>query len=719
MILKTKQRGVLYTALTLVLGIALLTTTLAAPRLRLVRPAGYAAATAQTITAAAAPDLLVSGGHYYKQWVGPDTPSTLGKMSERDKDKLGPNFDNMPTLATLTPKPNGSYDLDILSSVYDGKVAAGTDKPLPWDDNADPENGIDRILVPGSYGFYNFEIKATVACAYEFEIHLSDNYKFDVNGDGIDDLLVDRNGGFVNDATVLDWEPLPIRYRLWNVTTGTPALVTEDRNSDPNPFTNPEVDPDAAIDDWIGVDVDGLLGLWDAHGTLTAGATDEYRLDWKWDYQRDDDTDDPIASSVSNPNSVANDGDDAAIGRRVYTAAAPEDIPYYRLQLALAMWADTIPTPGGGGGDDSSKIKLIFDPNGSGATVTPTFREYNKGERIDKYGALPIPTRPGYNFVRWTYDKEGTLPVNPSDIIPEKGATIYAQWTTKIWVNFDPDGEDASVTPDGEWYDPDDLFGFTLPIPERPGYEFIGWFDRDGNPVTAESYINALRLGLLGDRTIFARWRVAGETVIRLNFDPNGAGASVNPTGRDYEEGDRIDKHGPLPIPTRPGYTFIGWTYDREGTLPVNPSDIVPSQGGWVYAQWIKNEDPNPVLPPWIWILPPAIIAPLIPLIGVASLLPALPVLLGGIGLIGLGGLRCDCCWRCLRPCDECICEGKCHNPCCRNEVDDTDDQTKPPVMPPKTGDSSTVMWSALTMLALSGGLALVLSRKRREEEDT
>ena len=707
MILKTKQRGVLYTALTLVLGIALLTTTLAAPRLRLVRPVGYAGEDAHSVTAAAAPDLLVMGGNYYKQWATPpaDIPGVLGIFSERGRDG-----DNMPTLAVLPPKSDGSVDLDILSSVYESPDRVSPESALPW--GADPD-ALDRIVVPGSYGFYNFVIKATKPCEYEFEIHLSDNYKFDVDSDTFDDLLVDRDGDFVNDATVFDWEPLPIRYRLWDAATW--ELITEDPSEVLGVNTNPaEIDPDptAPLEGWIGVPVDGLLDLVKAHGNLAAGMSDEYRLDWKWDYQRDDDTDDPIPSSVSNPNSTTNDSEDSTVGKRVNTAN-PEDIPYYRLQLALAMWADNIPTPPGGGGGDPSTIKLIFNPNGEGATVTPTFREYNKDERIDKYGALPIPEWPGHNFVRWTYDKEGTLPVNPSDIIPEKGATIYAQWTTKIWVDFDPNGEGASVTPDGEWYDPDDLFGFTLPIPERPGYEFIGWFDRDGHPVTAESYINVLRLGLLGDRTIFARWRIAGETVIRLNFDPNGAGASVYPTGRDYEEGDRIDKHGPLPIPTRPGYTFIGWTYDREGTLPVNPGDIVPPQGGWVYAQWIKNEDP--VLPPWIWLLPPVIAAPLIPLIGVASLWPVVPAALAGLGLL----VGCDRCWRCLLPCDECICEGKCHNPCCRNEVDDTDDQTKPPVMPPKTGDSSAVMWSALTMLALSGGLALVLSRKRREEDDT
>jgi len=367
---------------------------------------------------------------------------------------------------------------------------------------------------------------------------------------------------------------------------------------------------------------------------------------------------------------------------------------------------------------EEGKIRLTFDPNGEDASVSPNFEDYNEDEPINTYGDLPIPIWPSFKFKEWTYDKEGRQPVNPSDIIPEQGGTIYAQW--QVWVGFDPGGDGATVDPEGAWCDINK--NLTLPTPEREGYEFDGWVDKDDNPVTSESFVDAIALGLLGDRTIYAKWKIAGEMVIRLNFDPNGEGASVSETGRDYEEGDRIDKEGPLPVPTRPGYTFKGWAYNREGTLPVNPASTVPEQGGWIYAQWTKNEDPGPVIPPWVWILPPVIAAPIIPLIGMASLLPALPVLLGGVGLLGIGGLGIgdwDRCWRCLRPCDECICEGKCHNPCCRNETDNTDDQPKPPVLPPKTGDSSAVMWSALTMLALSGGLALVLSRKRREEEDS
>ena len=164
-----------------------------------------------------------------------------------------------------------------------------------------------------------------------------------------------------------------------------------------------------------------------------------------------------------------------------------------------------------------------------------------------------------------------------------------------------------------------------------------------------------------------------------------------------------------VPEPVKAGFKFVGWTYDQAGTQPVDLNDIIrPNEITTVYAQWeVDGVD----IPWWIWILPPVIAVPLIPIIG---LITGLPIVLGGLGLLGLGGFaisKIKICWLCWKPCSECTCEGKCRNPDCK-----TTDATKQE-KPPKTGDSSTAAWSALTMLALSGGLALYL-RKRREEDD-
>ena len=201
----------------------------------------------------------------------------------------------------------------------------------------------------------------------------------------------------------------------------------------------------------------------------------------------------------------------------------------------------------------------------------------------------------------------------------------------------------------------------------------------------------------------------AEDQEITIKLDPDGG--IVSPTEVTYLRGESYSYRN-LPIPTRDGYKFLGWSETPNGAI-VDPDRVIPPKGGTLYAVWEVSDDPGFEIPPWVWLLPPVIAAPLIPIIGAISLLPGAAILLGGLGLIGL--IDWDCCWLCLRPCDECTCNGKCHNPKC--PVDAEDNPVKPPVQPPKTGDSYAAAWSALALLALSGAAAVVLAKKRREED--
>jgi len=395
----------------------------------------------------------------------------------------------------------------------------------------------------------------------------------------------------------------------------------------------------------------------------------------------------------------------------------PRDLAGNR--TVYAKWVPVVIPPGGG-----DKVILTFDANYPGGTVTPPNKEYNKNDQVGPLQYLPTPTRPGYKFDGWYLDEDCTQPVLRTYVLT-KDTTIYAKWLVdpddSVLLVFDANYPGGTVDPPDKLYKRNDEVGPLqyLPTPTRPGYRFDGWYLDEActQPL--------LRVHILTEdvTTVYAKWTELPDDTpgvkITVTFNPNGVDASVYPVTKEYEIGDPIGPLNFLPIPTRPGYEFDGWYYDEACTQPVLPTDIVTGNIT-VYAKWLKLDEL--VIPPWVWLLPPVLAAPLIPIIGAISLvpiLPVLPVLLGGIGLLGLGGIGCiDCCWLCLRPCDECICEGKCHNPCCRSELDDSDDAKKPPVLPPKTGDSSAVMWSALTLLALSGGMAVILKRKRREEDD-
>ena len=699
--MKTRRHGVLFTALTLVLGFAVLSTTIVAPHVQLV---GHDA---------------VARRIYQKQAF--DTEAALGKLWENVK-----NADNVPTgdLERIYPKGDPNYfDLDILSPVIehaDGDVVPGKmtpDRPaLPWDQVDSPAAGdVDRIIVPGTHGSYNFTIEADLDCDYEFEILLSDDFTFNADGGA----LKSENGTLI-DATANGWAPIPMRYRLRNVTTdkwialaggGTYTTATAGLAEE---GTDEEKWNGVTLDE-LGKALEAYFDFDPSHGEsgspvqLAAGERHEFQLDWKWPFETKDASDDAM------------DDEDTDIGKQVQ---GPDwnDLPYYRLMMNLIMSATEIPivTPPGGG-----TVTLTFDANYPGGAVSPPSKEYARNAQIGLLSLLPEPTRPGYKFDGWFNDKECTDPVSPTFVLTAN-KTIYAKWVEEdefddpVLLVFDANYPGGTVTPPSREYERYDVVGplQDLPTPTRPDYKFDGWYhDAACTQPVLQTYV------LTADvTTIYAKWSEItpdGEKVV-VTFDPNGVDASVFPISKEYEVGDPIGPLTFLPIPTRPGYVFDGWYYDEGFTKPVLPTDIV-TDDITVHAKWLKLE-PDPILPPWIWLLPPVIAAPLIPVIGAVALLPGVPILLGGLGLLGIGGLTglggLDCCWRCLRPCGECVCEGKCRNPDCRVTDDDADIEKKPPVAPPKTGDSMTVALSTLTMMTLAGAAALILIRKRREEDD-
>ncbi|MCI7632400.1 MAG: InlB B-repeat-containing protein, partial [Collinsella sp.] len=95
----------------------------------------------------------------------------------------------------------------------------------------------------------------------------------------------------------------------------------------------------------------------------------------------------------------------------------------------------------------------------------------------------------------------------------------------------------------------------------------------------------------LGHATLYAQWKQNNEKTV-LYVANGGAFADGNETMEGVTDSNGVARQ-PL-APTREGYTFAGWTYDSEGTDPVDFSKPVQGGGDHVtfYAQWTKNETP-------------------------------------------------------------------------------------------------------------------------------
>ena len=216
------------------------------------------------------------------------------------------------------------------------------------------------------------------------------------------------------------------------------------------------------------------------------------------------------------------------------------------------------------------------------------------------------PTREGYTFAGWTYDREGTDPVDFDNPLVGGGkhATLYAQWNA---VEKDNSIDVLYVANGGTFFDGSDaLQGVTdgdgvarQPLaPTREGYTFAGWtYDRDGNdPVDFSKPL----VGGGDHATLFAQWTEDKGADVDENknvkdvlyFANGGVFFDGNVTLQGVTDSDGVARQ-PL-APTRDGYTFAGWTYDSEGTEPVDFTKPVQGGGDHVtfYAQWTKNETP-------------------------------------------------------------------------------------------------------------------------------
>ena len=197
----------------------------------------------------------------------------------------------------------------------------------------------------------------------------------------------------------------------------------------------------------------------------------------------------------------------------------------------------------------TGEIKLTFAPKPT-YTVTfddgvndPTTQIVTDGEKV----AEPAdPTRTGYTFVGWFADGADTA--YDFDAAVTGNLTLTARWTANSYtVTFNANG--GTVATESKDVTFDAAYG-ELPTPTRTGYDFTGWFDADGNEVTASTVFSTA-----DDVTLTAQWTAK---TFNVTFDA-GEGVS-DPAAQTVTYGTA---YGQLPTVSRDGYTFAGW-YDGE-----------------------------------------------------------------------------------------------------------------------------------------------------------
>ena len=165
-------------------------------------------------------------------------------------------------------------------------------------------------------------------------------------------------------------------------------------------------------------------------------------------------------------------------------------------------------------------------------------------------------TYTGHTFVGW-YDNENLTgsPVTAIGGTETGNKEYWAKWEANAYtVTLNTNGgtiNNGNVT--SYTYG----VGATLPTDvTRTGYTFKGWYDNEGltgNPVTAISNTET------GNKEYWAKWEINQYTI---TFDTAG-GSVVTPITQNY--GTAITAPAD---PTKNGYTFVGWNPEIPATMP-------------------------------------------------------------------------------------------------------------------------------------------------------
>lgn len=238
------------------------------------------------------------------------------------------------------------------------------------------------------------------------------------------------------------------------------------------------------------------------------------------------------------------------------------------------------------------QYKITFDANGGICNTKEKTISYKSS-----IGDLPTPIRAGYVFGGWynidiSYKFNNYSGIVPfKEALPIKADTIYniardatltAKWYELSTVTFDPglgtcDIKTMQVNSEGKITN--------IPVPVRKGYIFDYWYYTKKDGSTFKTVILTTDLLITENMTFKPHWTTA-QTDFTITFDANGGECDTQT--KPVVLGEPC---GELPVPTRSGYTFIGWYggKDTDSTHYTDETIYNTRNNLTFYAIWGQN----------------------------------------------------------------------------------------------------------------------------------
>lgn len=167
---------------------------------------------------------------------------------------------------------------------------------------------------------------------------------------------------------------------------------------------------------------------------------------------------------------------------------------------------------------------------------------------------LPSILQTGYS-VRWKDGEENVFLSGKYRVA--RDITLYAVWDANTYtVTLNPNGGSLASTTVQVVYEAQ----YTLPIPTRLNYIFLGWFDGDTKISNNATWKYA------EDKLFAAKWTNVTNTYV---FDAGDGMCDINSMVIGWED------EYTLPTPTLSGYTFVSWFLEDQA---------IPQNGIWTYS---------------------------------------------------------------------------------------------------------------------------------------
>ncbi len=252
-------------------------------------------------------------------------------------------------------------------------------------------------------------------------------------------------------------------------------------------------------------------------------------------------------------------------------------------QTIILSGRTSIPAGWDGSWDADCSAKVVygqktitFHANGGVGNMASVGAEMNQDT------TLPACTfnRAGYSFAGWSTTLGGAVVAADRDtfrLSQDANCTLYAVWTPNTnTLIFDPNGGTGEMAPIRI---PSNQSA-TLPANtfEKEGNSFVGWSIDKSNNI---SYVDEAKytMGTGESYTLYAVW---GERVYKITYNLDG-GQNHPSNPKTYEKtSDPITLH----VPTRRGYTFVGWYTDADCKNAVTFIDTGKLEDVTLWAKW-------------------------------------------------------------------------------------------------------------------------------------